>query len=626
MATGYVVPERPDWTRARLAPAGDRFAAVRWHDGAANVWVGSGRSPMQLASDLRPLRLRDYAWSADGRAMILVLEVGGGQRGLAWLDLRDQAVARLTPGLGVDARYAGQADGGRPGVLIAVRHPYSSGFRLQLVSPAGAVVGEWQAPAGQASRWLATGSQAVVVCRDDGAGADAAPAPRDGGHPSAGPGGQNGACTWWHGRLGERTWSRMCAMPAPDASESRPIAFSSDGRAVFALSSAGRDTLALVRMAPPSWSPEVVCASPDFDITAVLMAPDGSGPDLVTTTDPVQPQRGLSAAAAADLASLQRLADGAQATIIGRNSSHCLAEISYSVGGPSFVTFARAGGEMSRPLFRFTAFARRRIQHRSPLEFRARDGRLVTGFITRPAGPPPWPVVVAVHDGPWARDLPQTDPWAQYLAAAGYCCLQVNYRGSRGFGKSFRDAGDKQWSLAMQDDLVDALRSTDVAEVADPRRIAAIGYGYGGYAALMLATQTEVPLAAVASAAAPTDLVRYVSGLRSFGGSDGYQEAARIGDAEHDRDRLIRASPVSRAADIRAPVLLVHGRQDARVPVAHATALADAIRRTGGRCELTIYEDEGHLLARPQNVADVRSRTLGFLRAVLSSAVSAPAG
>jgi dienelactone hydrolase len=623
MATGYVVPERPDWTRARLAPADGRFAAVRWHDGAANVWVGSGDAPMQLASDLRPLVLRDYVWSADGHALILALEYPGGPRLLAWLDLRAQTMSRLTPGLEPDTEYAGQAAGSRPGVLVAVRRPYTSGFVLQLVTPAGVVRREWPAPYGHAVRWLGTADQAVAVCiADEPApelGGRAPVGPADVARPDAGP----RTWTWWHGLLAGPSWTRICEIPAEDVRGSRPLAFSSDGQTLFALSSAGRDTLALVAMAPPSWTPRVVSSSEGYDVTEVLMAPDGSGPDLVTTTNPVRPQVALSAAAEADLSRLTDLADGAQARIVDRNASHCLAEISYPVGGPAFVTFARSGGRASRPLARFTAFARRRIQCRDPLAFRARDGRLVTGFVTRPAGSPPWPVVLAIHDGPWARDLPQTDPWAQHLAAAGYCCVQVNYRGSRGFGKAFADAGDRQWSLAMQDDLVDALRSEQVAVVADVRRIAAVGYGYGGYAALMLGTQAELPLAAVAAAAAPTDLVQYVNGLLAFGGPAGFAEAVRIGDARRDYDKLVRASPVSHAAEIRVPVLLVHGRQDARVPVTHATALADGIRLAGGRCELTIYEDEGHRFTRPQNLADLRSRTLGFLRAALTDAVGA---
>jgi dipeptidyl aminopeptidase/acylaminoacyl peptidase len=104
-----------------------------------------------------------------------------------------------------------------------------------------------------------------------------------------------------------------------------------------------------------------------------------------------------------------------------------------------------------------------------------------------------------------------------------------------------------------------------------------------------------------------------VGGLLSFGGPSGPREAARIGDPIADAERLTAASPIARAGDIKAPVLLFHGRQDARVPVSQATALADALRRAGRDCELTIFEDEGHRYVRPQNVASLRSRTIDFL-------------
>jgi dipeptidyl aminopeptidase/acylaminoacyl peptidase len=597
MATGYVVPERPDWTQARLAPAGDRFAAVRSHDGAANVWIGTGSSPMQLASDLRPWLLRGYHWGAGGDGLVLILALPGAeQHVLAWLDLHARTVTRLTPGLGADVHYVGQTGGGKPSVLIAVRHPFTSSFQLQAVTPAGALLAEWESPGGPASRWLATGTQAIAV-HAAAAGSD-----------------------WWHSPLAAPSWSHVLSVPKEDGEESRPLAFSADGQTLYALSSVGRDTRALVAMSPPAWVPRILSADEPFDVTSVLMSPDGAAPDLVTTTDPVNPQIALTDEAAADLAQLRALADGAAATIIGRNESHCLAEVSFAVGGPAFVTVSRVSAEVSKPLARFTGFAQTRVQDRHPVSYRARDGRMITSFITYPSSAPPWPAVLAIHDGPWSRDLAQLDPWAQSIAAAGLCCLQVNYRGSRGFGKEFRDAGDGQWSLAMQDDLVDALLSAELAELVDRRRVAAIGYGYGGYAALMLATQAEVPLAGVAAASAPTDLVRYVSGLMSFGGSAGIAEAARIGDPVADLDRLTTSSPVARAGDIKARVLLSHGRQDARVPVSHATTLADSLRRAGRDCELTIYEDEGHRYVRPQNIADLRARAIAFLLRSLSSA------
>jgi dipeptidyl aminopeptidase/acylaminoacyl peptidase len=545
---------------------------------------------MQLASDLRPWRLRDFHWSTDGQGLILVLsQTGSDQRVLAWLDLRTRSVAPLTPDLASDAHYVGQVGGAKPCVLIAVRHSPAGTSRLQAVTPAGAVMAEWQPPSGQATRWLATGTQAVAVCTG------------------------GSTCTWWHTLLADPAWSPISEIPATDGRASRPLAFSADGLTLFALSSAGRDTVALVRMSAPDWSPAVISARDRFDITAVLMSPDGTGPDLVTTTDPDRPQSALTSAAAADLARLAEVADEAPATITGRNSSHFLAEISFPVGGPAFVTVSRSAGVVSKPMARFTGFARIRMQAREPFSYRARDGLPITGFLTRPSTPPPWPAVLVVHGGPWWRDRAQFDPWAQFLAGAGMCCVQVNYRGSRGFGKQFRDAGDRQWALAMQDDLVDALQSAEVADVIDRDRIAAIGHGYGGYAALMLATQAEVPLACATAGSAPTDLTSYVASLKALGGTAGAEQAARIGDPVEDRDQLIATSPVSRAADISVPLLLFHGRQDARVPVHHAEALAAALEQAGQRYKLTIYSDEGHRYARPQNVVDCRAQCLEFL-------------
>ena len=93
MTAGYIILGRPDWTRPRLAPEGDRLAAIRWHDGAANIWIGSSKAPMQLVTDLRPYRLRDFHWGADGRGLVLTLDdPGGRRRGLAWLDLRSGSV------------------------------------------------------------------------------------------------------------------------------------------------------------------------------------------------------------------------------------------------------------------------------------------------------------------------------------------------------------------------------------------------------------------------------------------------------------------------------------------------------------------------------------------------------
>ena len=566
------------------------MAAVRWHEGAANVWIGAGKAPLQLASDLRPWRMRDFHWGRNGRGLVLVLDRAGTEkRWLAWLDLRSGTLTRLTPDHAADAQYVGQLGADKPTVLTAVRHAPSGEFELQAVTPTGAVIAEWQGPGKPVLQWIATDIQALAICAT------------------------GSTVEWWHGRLADNSWTAVAEIPTADSHVSRPVAFSSDGRALFATSSVGRDAVALVRLSAPSWTQTVLSVKDGFDITAVLMASDGSAPDLITTTDPDNLQSALTAGAAADLTRLEQVADGAAARIVDHNDTHCLAEVCYPVGGPAFITFGRTTKTVSRHLSRYSGLERVPMQLRDPISFEARDGRRVTGFLTRPPGRPPWPAVLAIHGGPWSRDDAGMDPWAQVLATAGLCCIQVNFRGSRGFGKEFRNAGDGQWSLAMQDDLVDALQSPPVADLADPDRVGAIGRGYGGYAALMMATQDEVPVRCVVSASAPTDLLRYVASLMSFGGSAGLGYAARIGHPERDGDRLFAASPINRIGDITVPVRLFHGRQDARVPVSHAATFADAMRRAGRDCELTIYEDEGHRFARPQSMTDFRAKCLAFL-------------
>jgi dipeptidyl aminopeptidase/acylaminoacyl peptidase len=189
----------------------------------------------------------------------------------------------------------------------------------------------------------------------------------------------------------------------------------------------------------------------------------------------------------------------------------------------------------------------------------------------------------------------------------------VNFRGSRGFGKQFRDAGDKQWAMSMQDDLVDALRSPAVTEVVDPDRTAAMGHGYGGYAALMLATQRDVPISCAVSASAPTDLVRYVGSLLSLGCEPAVDYATRIGHPFQDRDQLAKTSPMNRVTDFKVPLLVFHGREDGYVPVSHAVMFADSMQANGGQCELVVYEGEGHRFTRPQDVADFQAKSVSFL-------------
>jgi dipeptidyl aminopeptidase/acylaminoacyl peptidase len=253
----------------------------------------------------------------------------------------------------------------------------------------------------------------------------------------------------------------------------------------------------------------------------------------------------------------------------------------------------------------------------------ARDGRALPVQITLPlsAGAQPGPAVVRVHDGPWQRG----NHWAwqaerQWLAARGYRVIEVDFRGSLGYGRGHFQAGWREWGRAMQDDLDDALAWAVAQGVADPARTCIMGEGYGGYAALMAqvrqgASPKAPRYACTVAAFAPTDplklLSRYWAALP--GGILNGRLPRLLGDSAADAQRLTEVSPLAQAAQIKGPVLLAYGEVDSRVPPVHGTDLRDALARNDNPAVWLSYAREGHGLYKPGNLLDYYRHLEAFL-------------
>lgn len=249
-----------------------------------------------------------------------------------------------------------------------------------------------------------------------------------------------------------------------------------------------------------------------------------------------------------------------------------------------------------------------------PISFSARDGLPLTGFITMPHvahGEQP-AMVVMVHGGPfYTRAEWQFDPVVQLLAQHGYAVLQVNFRGSAGAGRSFVDAGRHQWGAAMQDDITDGTLWAIHQDMADAHRVCIFGISYGAYSAMMGAVREPALYRCAVGLSGVYDLnriYRWGDTHRSDFGTSYLR--LMIGS---DPAALARVSPTSLAAQIKIPVLLGHGADDARAPVQHATALRDALRDAGNPTELFIYNYEGHGLVGYDDSVDFYTRTLRFL-------------
>lgn len=232
------------------------------------------------------------------------------------------------------------------------------------------------------------------------------------------------------------------------------------------------------------------------------------------------------------------------------------------------------------------------------LDVRTRDGAAIRAYLTVPPGAGPFPLVVMPHGGPQARDGVTFDLFAQVMAAQGWMVLQPNFRGSGGYGEAFARAGHGRWGDRMQEDVEDAVAQVMAAGRVDPGRVAIFGASYGGYAALMGAVRRPELYRAAVSVAGISDLPKWLSNFkwRDDGDEELYYRLwrDRMGDPETEMDKLRAASPALRAAEIKAPVLLIHGLDDEIVPHQQSAYMAAALRAARKPCEHVEVKDAGH--------------------------------
>ncbi len=259
------------------------------------------------------------------------------------------------------------------------------------------------------------------------------------------------------------------------------------------------------------------------------------------------------------------------------------------------------------------------------VKYTARDGLVVHGYLTVPVGHEMknLPLVVMPHGGPWARDVWSFDPLVQLLANRGYAVLQMNYRGSPGYGEELFRGARRQIGKKIQDDIEDATRWAIAAGVADPKQIAIMGASYGGYSTLFgLGRNPEL----------------YRCGISLFGVTDwpaifddrksdsDYKDANRhwrreIGDPDKDREMLASISPVNFADKIAAPVLIIQGKTDRTVPQDQAKRMIDALTKAGRKPESLFLPNLGHTYGNEKQRTEIFKAVVAFLEKNLGPGV-----
>lgn len=595
------IAERTD---PRLSPCGRRVAFLAPIDGALNLWVADADDldeavPLTQVSGsgLRP----NHGWSYDGQHILYALDEDGDELFHVYAVHVGTGVTRdLTPYAGVHAQVVGGS----------VRHPGQVIVAMNLADPTRHDYYRVSVETGDLELVL-TGRNYLRVFVDDSLRPRCGIRLRDDGTAEIEVLGDGAPRTL-------RTIEADDALPFVTGQQP---GLSSDGTSLYLLTSAESRTVRLVRVDLHSGELTGIVSDPEFDVEAVFVDADTRLPLAAC----------IGGARKRWAAVQEELLPDLDAFTLGHRGD--VLELTNSLdGGTWLATFADPAGptawelwdrfgKQRRPLFiDRPRLADHDLGEVEPFEFMSRDGLTIRGYLTFPPGSRrrDLPAVFYVHGGPWGRDGWWWDPSRQLIATRGYLCVQVNFRGSTGYGRAFLNAGDREWGGRMQDDLLDALDHLTTLGWIDPARVAIYGGSYGGYAALVGATFTPDTFCAAIAWVPPVNLVTLIKSFPPYWSANLAMWKRRVGDPEVDEDFLLSRSPITRAGELRIPLLLVQGENDPRCPVTEAEQLIAELRWRAIPHTYVLVADEGHGFLRPEN----NIRLLGWIEDFLGEHLS----
>lgn len=610
----------PEFSRAQISPDGRLVAYLApWH-GRLNIWVrtvGQGAARRLTSDDMR--NIDGFSWTRDARYILFVQDTQGDEN---WhlhrvevdgaetvggkartVDLTPYSGVRVM-GLDLSAAFPGKAF-----VQMNLRSPglidlydvdiESAETRVAAISP------------GRFVRWIITPNGLHAFIINDG-----------GDHELARH--ENGAFT---------TLAKLSGRDQPIGP--MPLMVAADGKSILVGCNVGSDHTYLAAIDLATGTHRVVDSQPDFSLDTPRPEADPRFPSSLIT-NPVTGEllglrylgkrqliRPLNAHFAAVLDSLQRLSEGEIGYIsCDADGRQWVAEFWNDRRPGTTWLYEHESGEAYVLGERFSALKAERLASVRPVDVLSRDGLTLPCHVTLPVWfaakdePRALPTVLLVHGGPWYRDACIYDPEVQFLANRGYAVLQVNFRGSTGYGKAFMQAAIGEFSGRMHDDLIDGLDWLIGQGIADPARVAIYGCSYGGYAALVGASFTPERFAATISYSGMSDLRMLVDGAVPFVRPaliNTYLSYMGDPDIETQNRDMLARSPVSRLDCISKPLLVVHGANDVRVAKAQADLVVERVRANGVEVDYLLNEREGHWFINEDSNIELYRRIERFL-------------
>ena len=430
------------------------------------------------------------------------------------------------------------------------------------------------------------------------------------------------------------------SIPAEDSITTSTVSITGDGKTIYWLDSRGRDKAALVAQDLATGATRVLAENAKADVVGVLQNPVTRAAEAYEVNYLRNDWYPIGDAIRDDVKFLNARVARGQWNVVSRDDADdkWVVMVDEIVKPISYYLYDRKSSKFERLFVTRPELEGKPLAPMYGVEIKARDGLTLPSFVTLPVGTSkgsphpgkPLPMVLVVHGGPWAQDVFGYRAEPQWLANRGYAVLQVNYRGSTGFGKAFVEAANRQFAGKMHDDLIDAVKWAIGNGIAQPDKIAIYGGSYGGYATLVGMTFTPEQFACGVDIVGPSNLVSLIESFpeywKPFMESTWYR---RVGNPSNPKDRedLLARSPLTRVADIKRPLLIAQGANDPRVTRKESDTIAAAMEAKKIPVTYVLYADEGHGFARPENRVSFYAISEAFLGKCLGGRNEAmPAG
>lgn len=587
----------PERLAPKLSPDGKRLAYIAPDEDVLNVWLRTvGEEDDRPVTQDRDRGVRSYFWAHNNQHLLYLQDQGGNENWRLYaVDLKTGKVHDYTPFDNVQTQVL-QRDKRFPDELLIGMNKDNPQvhdvYRLHLQTGELTKVAE---NPGNIMGWVADAQfqvRAAVAANPDG------------------------SLSLLYRENHEAQWQTLQNWAMEDSLNSSPSHFSKDGQSLYLLDSSGANAARLIRLDLASGEREVLAEDQQYDVSGFFVDQDSYEVLAVSFMRARNEWQVLNPKVQADFDFLRGFSSG-DFEVINRDDANqsWLIAYEYDDGPMAYYALERSSHSMTFLFEHQPALKEYTLAEMEPISFTARDGLTVHGYISYPKGleRENLPLVLNVHGGPWWRDTWGFHPEAQWLANRGYACLQVNYRGSTGYGKAFLNAGDREWAGKMHDDLLDAVEWAVSEGGIDRHRVAIYGGSYGGYAALVGATFTPEVFRCAVDMVGPSSLITLIESFPPYWSTMLDNFKRRVGDPETEMEFLKSRSPLFKVDHIQIPLLIAQGANDPRVTVREAEQIVAALKEKGLDHEYLLFEDEGHGLAKPQNRMRFYAAVEGFL-------------